>query len=161
AGLSVKVIATCYLCQAKIFYGNEMPGIEFSDIIAATGLVGEVNHEEWSTIAAEDSANNALCAACEEVVLKGNEILEVGFDCAWSKVRKAPQASAKFIYNGIPEGFQYKPIVAFNVVEKPCVYKRNNKEVIVNEGNYNNVGVDGNSEVYLLIFVPNLVRFVT
>ncbi|CAG8559790.1 34472_t:CDS:10, partial [Gigaspora margarita] len=135
-------IITCYLCQAKIFYGNEMAGIEFSDIVAAAGLVGRVNHEEWSTMlclcgitcqseksqyfqkqekffnriinAAEDSTNNALCTACEEVSSKENEILEIGFDCAWSKVREAPQA-----------------------IEKPHVYKRNEKEVIVNEGNYN------------------------
>ncbi|CAG8496835.1 10109_t:CDS:10, partial [Cetraspora pellucida] len=150
----------------KTFYGNEMPRIDFSNLVAAAGLAGSVNREEWSTMlclcditrqsgksqyfqnqekffdeikaAAEESANNALCMVCEEIVSKGNEILEVGFDCAWSKVREAPQASAEFIYNGTPEGFQHKPIVAFNVVEKPCIYNKNEKNVIINKGNYNN-----------------------
>ncbi|CAG8852742.1 38647_t:CDS:2, partial [Gigaspora margarita] len=87
--------------------------------------------------AAEESANNALCVVCEEIVSKEDEILEVGFDCAWSKVREAPQASAEFIYNGTPEGFRHKPIVAFNVVEKPRIYNKNEKKVIISEGNYN------------------------
>ncbi|CAG8831412.1 11477_t:CDS:2, partial [Gigaspora rosea] len=60
---------------------------------------------------------------CEEIISKKNEILEVEFDCAWSKVREAPQAR-----------FRYKPIV---VVEKPRIYTKNEKKVIINEGNYN------------------------
>ncbi|CAG8620650.1 16027_t:CDS:10, partial [Gigaspora rosea] len=165
SGLSIKIIITCCRCQVKTFYGNEIPGIEFSNLVAAAGLAGSINHEEWSMMlclcgvtcqsgksqyfqkqekffdgikaAAEESANNALCIVCEEIISKKNEILEVGFDCAWSKVREAPQASAKFIYDGTPKGFRHKPIVAFSVVEKPRIYTKNEKKVIINEGNYN------------------------
>ncbi|CAG8668012.1 12486_t:CDS:2, partial [Gigaspora rosea] len=118
SGLSIRIIVTCYCCQTKSFYGNENPGANFSNIIAAAGLTGGVNHEECGKAqyfqnqekffneiknAAETSANNALHIACKEVVSKKKEILEVGFDCSWSKVREAPQASAEYIYNGIPE----------------------------------------------------------
>ncbi|CAG8704650.1 13323_t:CDS:2, partial [Racocetra fulgida] len=48
--LSIKIIVTCYCCQTKSFYGNEISGVNFSDIIAAAGLAGGVNHEEWSTM---------------------------------------------------------------------------------------------------------------
>ncbi|CAG8751436.1 26260_t:CDS:2, partial [Gigaspora rosea] len=89
SGLSIKIIITCCRCQVKTFYGNEMAGIEFSNLVAAAGLAGGVNHEEWSTMlclcgvtcqseksqyfqkkekffdrikaATEESANNALC----------------------------------------------------------------------------------------------------
>ncbi|RIB21141.1 hypothetical protein C2G38_2177474 [Gigaspora rosea] len=44
-----------------------------------------------------------LESTCEEIIAKKKDILEVGFDCAWSKVREAPQASAEFVYNGTPE----------------------------------------------------------
>ncbi|CAG8604267.1 4136_t:CDS:2 [Ambispora gerdemannii] len=149
-----------------IFHGNEESGMNFSNIIAAVGLAGEANHEEWSTMlclcgitrqsgnsqyfqkqerffngiktAAKDSANNALRIVCEELTSKGNEILEVEFDCAWSKVREAPQASAEFIYNGKLEGFCHKSIVVFNVVEKSRIYNnKNGNTIIINNGNYN------------------------
>ncbi|CAG8543177.1 841_t:CDS:2, partial [Gigaspora rosea] len=97
SGLSIRIIVTCYCCQTKSFYGNENPGANFLDIIAATGLVGGVNYEEWSTMLC--LTNNALHMACKEMFLK-KEILEVGFNCSWSKVREALQASAEFIYNG-------------------------------------------------------------
>ncbi|CAG8770082.1 3359_t:CDS:2, partial [Racocetra fulgida] len=100
--LSVKIIVTCYHCQVETFYGNEIPGIEFSNLVAEAGLAGGVNHKEIKA-AAEKSANNALCVVCEKIGSNKKETLEVGFDCAWSKVREASQASAKFIYNGTPE----------------------------------------------------------
>ncbi|CAG8532974.1 14463_t:CDS:10, partial [Dentiscutata heterogama] len=49
-GLSVKIIITCHRYQTKTFYGNEKYGIEFSDLVAAVGLAGGNNHEEWSTM---------------------------------------------------------------------------------------------------------------
>ncbi|CAG8794053.1 2210_t:CDS:2, partial [Gigaspora rosea] len=44
--LSIRIIVTCYCCQTKSFYGNENTEANFSDIIAAAGLAGGVNHEE-------------------------------------------------------------------------------------------------------------------
>ncbi|CAG8634946.1 16046_t:CDS:2, partial [Dentiscutata heterogama] len=64
------------------------------------------NRKKWFNEIKTDaieSANNALHVACEEVITKKNEILEVEFDCLWSKVREASQASAEFIYNRTPK----------------------------------------------------------
>ncbi|CAG8836893.1 45218_t:CDS:2, partial [Gigaspora margarita] len=81
----------------KIFYENEMPGIEFSNLVAVAGLAGSINHKDRKSqyFQNQEKFFNGIKAAAEE---------KVGFDCAWSKVRKASQASAKFIYNRTPEG---------------------------------------------------------
>ncbi|CAG8810869.1 22669_t:CDS:2, partial [Gigaspora margarita] len=49
--------------------------------------------------ASEISANNILYIACKEVVSKKKEILEVGFDCSWSKVQEALQAKYANLIN--------------------------------------------------------------
>ena len=43
-------------------------------------------------------------AACEKLQSNGQDILEVSFDCAWSHVREASQASGEIIFNGELEG---------------------------------------------------------
>lgn len=53
---------------------------------------------------AELSANNALKEACDYLQNKGQDLLEVSFDCAWNHVREASQASGEFIFNGELEG---------------------------------------------------------
>jgi hypothetical protein len=50
------------------------------------------------------SAENALEAVCEKLQNNNQDILEVSFDCSWSHVREASQASGEFIYNGELEG---------------------------------------------------------
>ncbi|CAG8628225.1 12090_t:CDS:2, partial [Gigaspora rosea] len=72
SGFSVKINITCTKCSTTVFYKNEADGIDYSKLIASAGLVGGVNREEWVTMlcaceSAENSANFALRAACEQV----------------------------------------------------------------------------------------------
>ncbi|CAG8714850.1 19513_t:CDS:2, partial [Dentiscutata erythropus] len=167
SGFLVKINITCNKCSTTVFYKNETDGVDYSKLVAGAGLVGGVNREEWMTMlcacgitrqsgkkqyfqkqeaffqkiqeSAESSANFALHAACEQVKLQGNHVLEVSFDNSWSHVRKASQASGEFIYHGKIDGYRAKPIVGYHLVEKPRIYKNKKEEtIVINEGNYNN-----------------------
>lgn len=90
--------------------------------------------------AAHQSADEALTAALNFVKKqpekKEGYILEGSFDCSWSHVREASQASGELIFNGFLEGFLHRPIIAFHVTEKPRVHKRKEETIVINEGNY-------------------------
>ncbi|PKB96521.1 hypothetical protein RhiirA5_434691 [Rhizophagus irregularis] len=116
------------------------------DCITGAGLIGGVNREELCSIlaflgitkqnghqqyynkqeeyfenlyqAADLSANNTLREVCDYLQNKGQDLLEVSFDCTWSHV----QASGEFIFNGELEEYEHRPILAFHVVEKKREY---------------------------------------
>ncbi|CAG8686531.1 1144_t:CDS:2, partial [Ambispora gerdemannii] len=127
-GLQICVIITCSLCLDEVEYYNEREGDDFSKSIAGAGLIGGVNREELRSMLAvlgitrqnghqqyfnkqseffynlyqiaDNSTENALITICEQLHKNNRDILEVSFDCAWSHVREASQASGEFIYNG-------------------------------------------------------------
>ncbi|CAG8752005.1 2000_t:CDS:2, partial [Rhizophagus irregularis] len=107
------------------------------DCITGAGLIGGVNREELCSIlaflgitkqnghqqyynkqeeyfenlyqAADLSANNTLREVCDYLQNKGQDLLEVSFDCTWSHV----QASGEFIFNGELEGQTDAIVVKF------------------------------------------------
>lgn len=123
------------LCSDESEYCNERSGDDFSKCLAGAGLVGGVNREELRSMlallgitrqnghqqyfdkqeeffsslyqVANISAEDALVAICEKLQSDGQDILEVSFDCAWSHVREASQASGEIIFNGELEGWLY------------------------------------------------------
>lgn len=137
-GLSHVITVRCSICKYEENFGNESKEMDFSVCMAGAGLVGGLNREELRTTlamlgithqsshtkyfenqelyfkhlicSAEVSAENALRAACEKLRDQGKYILEVGFDCSWSHVREASQASGEIIYNGELEGMIKKLI---------------------------------------------------
>ncbi|RIB25770.1 hypothetical protein C2G38_412048 [Gigaspora rosea] len=165
-GLSIHITIICSNCGTQINYNNETNGMDFSKAVAAAGLVGGMNREEIRTILsligltrqngikqyfdnqdlfmaelieiANKNAEQNLRTVCELIQSQGKYILEASFDCSWSHVREAMQASGEFVFNGIIENCSHKPIIAFHVVEKPREYKnKNEKTIIINKGNYN------------------------
>ncbi|CAG8702995.1 16740_t:CDS:10, partial [Gigaspora rosea] len=127
-GLQIHITLTCSLCSSETEYCNEREGDNFSKSIASAGLLGGVNREEVQSILAllgvtkqsghqqyfnkqaeffqslyqiaDKSAENLLILVCEQLRNNNQDILEVSFDCAWSHVREAMQASGAFIFNG-------------------------------------------------------------
>ncbi|CAG8817056.1 6399_t:CDS:2, partial [Gigaspora margarita] len=87
----------------------------------------------------EESANNALHAACEEVMQK-KDILE-------SKVREAPQASAEFVYKGTPEACKLIEIIS---KVTPTLYEYN---ITLD------IGVDSNLNTNKTLSDPNLIGY--
>ncbi|CAB4490985.1 unnamed protein product [Rhizophagus irregularis] len=89
--------------------------------IKTNGLGVQVDQEEYFENlyqAADLSANNTLREVCDYLQNKGQDLLEVSFDCTWSHV----QASGEFIFNGELEEYEHRPILAFHVVEKKREY---------------------------------------
>ncbi|RIB13401.1 hypothetical protein C2G38_2041013 [Gigaspora rosea] len=74
---NIQEIINLLITKGKlVFYKNEADRINYSKLIASAGLVGGVNREEWVTMlcaceSAENSANFALRAACEQVKSQG------------------------------------------------------------------------------------------
>src|SRR5271168_2518978 len=50
--------------------------------------------------AAETSADIALQKVIEHYKIQGKQIIPISFDCSWSHVRNAQQASGEMIYDG-------------------------------------------------------------
>ncbi|RIB20126.1 hypothetical protein C2G38_2180084 [Gigaspora rosea] len=170
-GLSVKITLKCRICNTSIVHSNESPKVDFSKAIAGAGLVGGVNREELRTILAlcgitrqsgqsqyfkkqeeffeqlkilaNESAQKALHNALTNQRSQNNFTLEVGFDFGWS--------------------FAHKPIDGYYVVEKPCTYQnKNNKTIIVSEGNYNHSSQQMEHEALKAIInniTPTLEKF--
>ncbi|RIB29762.1 hypothetical protein C2G38_970676 [Gigaspora rosea] len=131
-GLGIKIIIKCLNCKATTEHSNESPEMDFSTSIAAAGLVGGVNREEWRSMLAlvgitrqsgksqyfakqdklfdglkneaVNSAQKALHKVLDKLIENKQFNLEVSFDCQWSHVREAPAASGEFIYNGFLNG---------------------------------------------------------
>ncbi|CAG8547269.1 39847_t:CDS:2 [Gigaspora margarita] len=127
-GLQIRITLTCSLCSSETEYCNEREGDNFSRSIAGAGLIGGVNREELRSILAflgvtrqNKSAENLLILACEQLQNNKQDILEVLFDCAWSHIREALQASREFIYNRELEEYLTK----------------NGKTITIQKGNYN------------------------
>ncbi|CAG8542566.1 2139_t:CDS:2, partial [Dentiscutata heterogama] len=163
-GLQIHIMLTCSLCSSETEYCNEREGDNFSKSIAGAGLLGGVNREEVRSILAllgvtkqsghqqyfnkqaeffqslyqiaDKSAENLLILVCEQLRNNNQDILEVSFDCAWSHVREALQASGEFIFNGELEESDRnwkifeQPIMSFYT---KCIYaassRANNPEV--------------------------------
>ncbi|CAG8826445.1 22673_t:CDS:2, partial [Gigaspora margarita] len=165
-GLAIKLIIKCLNCKTTTEYSNESPEMDFSTSVAAAGLVGGVNREEWRSMLAligitrqsgksqyfakqdqlfdglkneaVNSAQKALYKVLDKLIENKQFNLEVSFDCQWSHVREAPAASGEFIYNGLLNENDHKPIIGFHVAEKPRKYQKTDGQVItINEGNHN------------------------
>ncbi|CAB4422880.1 unnamed protein product [Rhizophagus irregularis] len=143
-GLGVQVDVKCRSCSNSTEYHNEQNGQDFSKCITGAGLIGGVNREELRSILAflgitkqnghQQYYNKEVCDYLQN---KGQDLLEVSFDCAWSHVREASQASGEFIFNGELEGYEHRPILAFHVVEKKREYQnQKGNAVIIQKGNY-------------------------
>ncbi|CAI2198114.1 15740_t:CDS:2, partial [Funneliformis geosporum] len=124
--LSVKVNTICKQCHTVTIFTNESTEINFLRVVAGAGLLGGINREEWRNIgkrqyfeyqdimlkdivqAVHQSADEALTAALnfikKQPEKKEGYILEGSFDCAWSHVHEASQASGELIFNGFLEG---------------------------------------------------------
>ena len=53
---------------------------------------------------ATSSTEKALKKCIEHTLLQGKKTLALGFNCSWSHVRNANQASSKLIYQETPPG---------------------------------------------------------
>ncbi|CAG8823681.1 28568_t:CDS:2, partial [Gigaspora margarita] len=154
--LSIHITIICSNYGTQINYNNETNGIDFLKAIAAAGLVEGMNREKIRTIHSLIGLirqngikqyfdnQDLFMAELIEIANKNAEqnlrkyILEASFDCSWSYVREAIQASGEFVFNGIIENCSHKPIIAFHIVEKLREYKnKNEKTIIINKGNYN------------------------
>ncbi|GBB92846.1 hypothetical protein RclHR1_20650004 [Rhizophagus clarus] len=147
-GFGVKILVSCQLCETSSEYTNESSNINFNTCIATAGLVGGINRRSLQMVlacagislqlckvsfhqrqactfekiisAAGTSADIALRKVIEHHKIQGKQIIPVSFDCSWSHVRNAHQASGEMIYDGRDiDGYSYKPIIAFHIVEKP------------------------------------------
>ena len=127
-GFSVKILVSCQLCETFNEFTNESLDVNFNACIATAGLVGGTNRRSLQMIfactgislqlckvsfhrhqacifekiicAAEISTDIALQKVIEHHKIQGKQIIPVSFDCSWSHVRNAQQASGEIIYDG-------------------------------------------------------------
>jgi hypothetical protein len=127
-GFSVKILVSCQLCEMSVEFTNESLGVNLNSCVATAGLVGGINrrslqmvfayagislqlckasfhHHQTRTFekivsAAGTSADIALRKVIEHHKIQGKQIIPVSFDCSWSHVRNAQQASGEIIYDG-------------------------------------------------------------
>ncbi|RIB01923.1 hypothetical protein C2G38_2216025 [Gigaspora rosea] len=100
-GLQIYITLTCSLCSSKMEYCNERE--------ALLGVTKQNGHQQYFNKQTEffqslyqianKSAKNLLILVCEQLRNKNQDILEELFDCAWSHVCEALQASREFIFN--------------------------------------------------------------
>lgn len=128
AGLSVKILIKCKACKMVKEFSNESAEVNFNACFATAGLVGGINRQslqmtfmcigitsqlckasyhdyqamtfEKIVESAEISAKIALQNVIDHHKIQGKHILPVSFDCSWSHVRNAQQASGEMIYDG-------------------------------------------------------------
>ncbi|RIA89276.1 hypothetical protein C1645_738774 [Glomus cerebriforme] len=115
------------------------------------GLVGEINRQslqmtfmyaamtfEMIVESAETSAKTALQNVIDYYKSQGKRTIPISFDCSWSHVHNTQQASGEIIYDGKDvNGYSFKPVIAFHVVEKPPKIKKKDEKVkIIKEGNF-------------------------
>nr|CAG8616865.1 8250_t:CDS:10 [Entrophospora candida] len=135
AGFVVKIHVKCKLCKTVSEFINKSE-TNFDACVAAAGLVGGTNRQSLQMI-----------LACVGITLQlkhhktqGKQIIPVSFDCSWSHVHNAQQASGEMIYDGRDvEGYLY-------VVEKPRKMKmQDGEEIIIQEEQdmLLNVTIDG------------------
>ncbi|CAG8568893.1 12635_t:CDS:10, partial [Dentiscutata heterogama] len=96
-------VMTCCIYQLTTIHQNELQNMGFSQAVAGARLAAGVNREELRTIL-------AYCGITRQSGYKQyfnyqnkmhHSIIEIegSFDCAWSHVREALQASGKLIFN--------------------------------------------------------------
>ena len=128
AGLSIKILIKCQVCKTVKEFSNESAEVNFNACFAAAGLVGGINRQSLQMTFMCAGVTSQLCKASyhnyqamtfEKIVesaeistkialqkvinyckTKGKRTLPVSFDCSWSHVRNAQQASGEMIYDG-------------------------------------------------------------
>ncbi|CAB4428237.1 unnamed protein product [Rhizophagus irregularis] len=169
-GFNITIDIDCQICGTIDSYSNQSKGINFSHLVVASALVSGINrhtiqtalavmgittqsckqayHKYQSQIfptiisKAEESARQALDAAIVHANTKEKKSFVIGFDCSWSHSRNAGQASGEFIYLDNLEGYGYKAVVAFHVIEKSRIITRKGKDsaseekVVIRQGNF-------------------------
>ncbi|CAB4422451.1 unnamed protein product [Rhizophagus irregularis] len=137
AGFSVKILVSCQLCETSDEFTNESLDVNFNACIATSGLVGGINRRSLQMVFACAGITSQLCKVSFHQRQACKQIIPVSFDCSWSHVRNAHQASGEMIYDGRDiDGYSYKPIIAFHVVEKSRKIKKNGEEMIIRKGNF-------------------------
>nr|CAG8472815.1 410_t:CDS:10 [Entrophospora candida] len=158
-GLVLMFPSKCHVCNAVAEFNNETNNSSFATMFAGSGLLGGVNRQQLETISsmlgitsqisnrfyyekqetfyeniidhAEISTEVALNDAIAYTKSQNKNVLPVSFDCSWSYGRNTNQASGEFIYQDDLPGYEHKPIIAFQVIEKSqtTTHQRNdNKE---------------------------------
>ncbi|CAG8580015.1 23095_t:CDS:2, partial [Gigaspora rosea] len=102
-GLQIHTTLTCSLCSSKTEYCNEREE-EVRSILALLGVTKQSGDQQYFNKQAEffqslyqiadKSVENLLILVCEQLRNNNQDILEVLFDCAWSHVREAMQATS-------------------------------------------------------------------
>ena len=128
AGCSIKISVVCQSCKTSNDFTNESLGTNFNACVATAGLVGGTNRRSLQMVfacagitlqlgkvsfhrhqaltfekiieAAGVSAEIALQKVIEHHKIQGKQVIPVSFDCSWSHVRNAQQASGEMIYDG-------------------------------------------------------------
>lgn len=127
AGFVVKIHVKCKLCKTVSEFINKSE-TNFNACVAAAGLVGGTNRQSLQMIlacvgitlqlgktifhqyqgktfkeiikASQTSADIVLRKVIEHHKTQGKQIIPISFDCSWSHVRNAQQASGEMIYDG-------------------------------------------------------------
>ncbi|RHZ83721.1 hypothetical protein Glove_88g115 [Diversispora epigaea] len=126
-GFSVTISILYQSCEILNEFTNESMDINFNACVATSGLIGGVNRRLLQMVlaclgitsqickatyfryqklnfgkvieGAETSADIVLQKVIEHHKIQNKKIISVSFDCSWSHVRNAQQASGKIIYN--------------------------------------------------------------
>ena len=70
--------------------------------------------------AANFRTEEALKKCIEHALLQDKKVLAVGFDCSWSHVRNANQASGELIYQEIPPGMLFYFKILNSIINFNC-----------------------------------------
>ncbi|CAG8472803.1 14459_t:CDS:2 [Gigaspora margarita] len=138
--LSLVLIQPCPKCNNNSLINkswNIIPiGFQVkSTIESAAGLAGGISCNAIQT-SANLSIKEALQKYIKHTLLQGKKSLSVGFDCSWSYVRNANQASGEIIYQEISSDYFHKLIIAFHVVEKARLVKDEGVVKTIHQGNF-------------------------
>ncbi|CAJ0824998.1 4075_t:CDS:2 [Entrophospora sp. SA101] len=145
-GFSIKTTIRCLMCDSIAEYSNEPLNPNFSLLVAGSSLVTGLNRQQNETFLASmgitnqickrtfhnnqkkffqtltleagESVKDALMTCISHVKSLNQNILSVSFDTSWSHVQNANQASGEFIFQGNHPDYNYKPVIAYHVVEK-------------------------------------------
>lgn len=127
-GFSVRVTMICKTCETSNEFTNESPETNFNMCFTTAGLIGGTNRRSLQMVFAcvgitlqlckksfyrnqalvfekiiqssETSAEIVLQKVIDYHKIKNKKIIQVSFDCSWSHVHNALQASGEIIYDG-------------------------------------------------------------
>jgi hypothetical protein len=128
AGLSTKVLIKCQVYKMVKEFSNELAEVNFNACFVTAGLIGGINRQalqmtfmcvgvilqlckasyhnyqaitfEKIVESAEVSAKMVLQNVIDHYKTQEKHTLPLSFDCSWSHVRNAQQASGEIIYDG-------------------------------------------------------------